>query len=33
MDEAARTAAAAPYRERLAYELDVIVEMQFAAIS
>ena len=30
MDEAARAAAAAPYRERLAYELDVIVEMQFA---
>ena len=30
MDEAARAQAAAPYRERLAYELDVIIEMQFA---
>ena len=30
MDEAARAEAAAPYRERLAYELDVIIEMQFA---
>ena len=29
-DSAAREAAAAPYRSRLAYELDVIVEMQFA---
>ncbi len=30
MDEAARAAVAAPYRERLAYELGVIIEMQFA---
>ena len=30
MDAAAREAAAAPYRERLAYELGVIIEMQFA---
>ncbi len=30
MDETARAAAAAPYRERLAYELGVIIEMQFA---
>ena len=30
MDEAAREAAAGPYRERLAYELGVIIEMQFA---
>ncbi|MGE5147648.1 MAG: DNA polymerase III subunit alpha [Candidatus Eiseniibacteriota bacterium] len=30
MDEAARAAAAKPYRERLAYELDVIVKMGFA---
>ena len=30
MDDAAREAAAAPYRERLAYELGVIIEMQFA---
>ena len=30
MDEAARAEAAAPYRERLAYELGVIIEMQFA---
>src|SRR5690606_22349678 len=30
MDEAARAEAAAPYRERLAYELDVIVKMGFA---
>ena len=30
MDEDARAAAAAPYRERLAYELGVIIEMQFA---
>ena len=29
-DSAAREAVAAPYRARLAYELDVIVEMQFA---
>ena len=29
-DSAAREAAAAPYRARLAYELDVIVEMHFA---
>ena len=29
MDAVARDAAAAPYRERLAYELDVIVEMEF----
>ena len=29
MDGAAREIAAAPYRERLAYELDVIVEMKF----
>src|SRR5690606_9483811 len=30
MDEGARAEAAAPYRERLAYELDVIVKMGFA---
>ncbi len=30
MDGAAREAAAQPYRERLAYELDVIIDMQFA---
>ena len=30
MDADARAAAAAPYRTRLAYELDVITEMQFA---
>ncbi len=30
MDDAAREAAASPYRERLAYELGVIIEMQFA---
>ena len=30
MDEAARAEASAPYRERLAYELGVIVDMQFA---
>ena len=30
MDDAAREAAARPYRERLAYELGVIVDMQFA---
>ena len=30
MDEAARDAAAQPYRERLAYELDVIVSMDYA---
>ncbi|MFQ5984377.1 MAG: DNA polymerase III subunit alpha [Alphaproteobacteria bacterium] len=30
MDEAARKAAARPYRERLEYELDVIIEMNFA---
>ena len=30
MDAAAREAAAKPYRERLAYELGVIIEMQFA---
>ena len=29
MDAAAREAAAAPYRERLAYELDVIAQMRF----
>jgi DNA polymerase-3 subunit alpha len=29
MDEAAREAAARPYRERLAYELDVIAQMKF----
>ena len=29
MDEAARAAAAAPYRARLAYELDVIAQMKF----
>lgn len=29
MDEAARAAAAAPYRERLEYELDVIAQMKF----
>ena len=29
MDEAAREAAAEPYRERLAYELDVIAQMRF----
>ena len=29
MDAAAREAAAAPYRERLAYELDVIAQMKF----
>jgi DNA polymerase-3 subunit alpha len=29
MDEAARAAAAKPYRERLEYELDVIIEMNF----
>jgi DNA polymerase III subunit alpha len=30
MDEAARAAAAKPYRERLAYEVDMIVKMGFA---
>ncbi|MBL8837436.1 MAG: DNA polymerase III subunit alpha, partial [Alphaproteobacteria bacterium] len=30
MDEGARTAAAKPYRERLAYEVDVIIKMGFA---
>jgi DNA polymerase-3 subunit alpha len=30
MDAAARDAAARPYRERLAYELDVIIKMRFA---
>ncbi|HZT51728.1 MAG TPA: DNA polymerase III subunit alpha, partial [Stellaceae bacterium] len=30
MDAAARDAAAAPYRERLAFELDVIIQMGFA---
>ena len=30
MDDAEREAVAAPYRERLAYELGVIIEMQFA---
>ncbi len=29
MDEAARAAAAEPYRERLEYELDVIIEMKY----
>jgi DNA polymerase-3 subunit alpha len=29
MDDAAREAAASPYRERLAYELDVIAQMKF----
>ena len=30
MDSGARAAAAAPYRDRLAYELEVIIEMQFS---